>query len=62
MNFKLKSRDEEIDEFNTVGMLSTISKNELLVTNEKGIVQRLFCMIFFSVLLFGFCLYCTEFY
>ena len=30
--------------------MSTISKNELLVTNEKGIVQRLFWMIFFSVL------------
>ena len=30
--------------------MSTISKNELLVTNEKGIVQRLFWMTFFSVL------------
>ena len=48
--YQIEIPDKAIDEFNTVGDVVDYIENELLVTNEKGIVQRLFWMIFFSVL------------
>ena len=48
--YQIEIPDKAIDEFNTVGDVVDYIEKRTAITDEKGIVQRLFWMIFFSVL------------